>query len=149
MAPGEMCPRIFVLYPYSIVTYLNTYQNIFCLLVLLVLSSCVQLVQSGLIYLIDISELTHSKLKTCRSQSQPHLKFPDYLKSSFPSWWHIPFFLFLGPQTFESSSVLSFLLSLDPLMRSIFISIKYHIISGVSQMPWSPDTLWTLGEEPL
>lgn len=85
MAPGEMCPRIFVVYPYRIVTYLNTYQNIFCLLVLLVLSSCVQLVQSGLIYPIDISELTHPKLKTCPSQSQPHLKFPGYLKSSFPS----------------------------------------------------------------
>lgn len=67
------------------------------------LTILVQLVQVGLIYLTDISELTQTKLKTWPSESQLHLKLLDHLKSSFSSWWHIPFFLFLVPWTFESS----------------------------------------------
>lgn len=147
----EMCPRIFVVYPYSIVTYLPTC-CIFCFLVVLFLPSCVQLVQADVIYLIDIPELTHTKLETWPPQSQLRLYFPDPFEIMLSSWLMTCFF----PSDSQASdfqvllhSCLSVSHCLDPLVRTMLINIKCLIVWGVSQMCWSLDTFMDISVECL
>lgn len=97
---GGMCPRIFVTYPSSIFSYLNT--AFYLCFLLLFLPYCVQLFQVGLIYHTDISKLTPYKTE----HWTPTLPMP--LEIIPPSPWHVPLFLLLGPKSMSHSSLLSF-----------------------------------------
>lgn len=91
-------------------------------------------------------QLIHTKLGFWHPQSLP-TTLQLHLESFLPSQWHVLFFLCSGHKPSSHPHFCLFLspLSLDPLIRNMFISIKYLIVSEGLQVLWSSEILWTLG----